>query len=368
LKAFGPLVVLLLTLVHAIGPASAQSATAPPAKLSARDAALVEQRLADAARRNPQSFDAQYALASFYLRQGRLDRAIPHLERAQSIDPGHYASGYDLALALIETGRVAPARDLVIRMLAAKETGELRNLLGDLEERAGNLVAAAEAYQRAAHMEATEEHLFDWGNNLIQLKALEPAEQVFDVAVERFPKSARLHVGRGIAQYARGRYPEAVRSFCAASDLAPLDPRPHQFLGEMYGVAPELGAEVTRRLARFVKGQPRNAPAHFHYAMSLWKGQPTGAPPPDLAEVERLLRRAARLDPALANARLQLGILLSDQQRYPEAIQELRRATEQDPSLAQAHYRLAQAYQRTNQPELAARELEIFETLKGKDR
>jgi tetratricopeptide (TPR) repeat protein len=336
--------------------------------LTGAEAAAIERRLTDAARRTPEGFDAQYALASFYLQQGRLETAIGHLERAQAIDPANYASGYDLALALIETGKVDRARQQISRMLAAKETGELHNLLGDLEERAGNLLGAAEAYQRAAHMDATEEHLFDWGNNLVALKALEPAEQVFDAAVVRFPKSARLHVGRGIAQYSRGRYEEAVRSFCTASDLAPLDPRPHQFLGEMYGVAPELGADVTRRLARFVKGQPRNALAHFHYAMSLWKGQPAGASLPDLKGVETLLRRAVALDSALAEAWLQLGILLSEQQRYAEAIQTLRRATKLQPELAQAHYRLAQAYQRTGQPALAAKELEIFERLKGSSR
>ena len=63
---------------------------------------------------------------------------------------------------------------------------------------------------------------------------------------------------------------------------------------------------------------------------------------------------------------LELGILLSDQQRYKEAIPELQNAARLEPNLAQAHYRLSQAYQRTGQPDLAAKELEIFERLSGK--
>jgi hypothetical protein len=35
--------------------------------------------------------------------------------------------------------------------------------------------------------------------------------------------------------------------------------------------------------------------------------------------------------------------------------------------MARAHYRLAQAYQRTGQKALAAEELKIFEQLKGRD-
>lgn len=206
------------------------------------------------------------------MQQGKLQAALPHLERACAIDPTHYASGYDLALALLETGKLDEARAQIALMRGAKETAELHNLLGNVEERAGNLAGAAEEYQRAAHMDATEEHLFDWGNNLIQLRAFEPATQVFTAAIARHPQSARLHIGLGIARYSVGQYEDAVKSFFEAADLAPADPRPYQFLGEMYGVAPALGGEVTKRLARFANVHPRNALAQFHFAMSLWKG------------------------------------------------------------------------------------------------
>ena len=83
-------------------------------------------------------------------------------------------------------------------------------------------------------------------------------------------------------------------------DLAPSDPRPYQFLGEMYGVAPELGREITMRLARFVAARPRNAVASYYYALNLWKGQPAGSENVDLRQVEALLRRAVALDPRFA--------------------------------------------------------------------
>ena len=221
--------------------------SAPPATASKKptEAAAVERRLVDAARRNPDSFDAQYQLASFYVQKGRLDVALPHLKRACTIDPTHYDSGHDLALALLEMGKLDEARAQIARMIAANDSAELHNLLGDVDERAGNLAGAAEEYQRAAQMAPTEEHLFDWGNNLLQLRALEEATQVFAAALARHPRSARLYVGLGIARYSRGQYEDAVSAFCQAADLAPSDPRPYQFLGEMYGVAPALGGEIT---------------------------------------------------------------------------------------------------------------------------
>jgi Flp pilus assembly protein TadD len=346
----------------------AESASAqPPGRpaASAAASAATERRLADAARRNPDSFDAQYQLASFYAQKGKLDAALPYLRRACAIDPNHYDSGHDLALALLETGNLNEARAQIERMLAAKDAAELHNLLGNVYERAENFVAANAEYQRAAHMAPTEEHVFDWGNNLLQVHAYEEAAQVFTAGLERHPKSARLNVGIGIAQYSRGQYEDAVKSFFRAADLEPSDPRPYQFLGEMYGVAPAMGGEITKRLAAFVRAHPRNGRAQFYYAMSLWKGQSS---PPDEAgmkRVEALLRQAVTLDRKLTKGFLELGILLSDQRRYKEAISALQRAAQLEPNLAQAHYRLAQAYQRTGQKELADKELEIFEKLKA---
>lgn len=210
------------------------------------------------------------------------------------------------------------------------------------------------------HLEASEEHLFDWGNNLLQLRAYQPATEVLAEAAKRFPRSARLQVGLGIARYSRGQFEDAIRAFCAAADLEPGDERPYLFLGEMYGVSAELAAEVTKRLARFVEKQPGNARGQFYYAMSLWKSVPGASPS---ADVEAHLKKAIALDPRLAKAHFQLGVLYSDERRDPEAIAALEEAARLDPALAQAHYRLAQAYRRTGRQDLAEKALAAFERL-----
>ena len=94
-------------------------------------------------------------------------------------------------------------------------------------------------------MDPSEEHLFDWGDSLLQLRASGPATEVFRAAIPP-PQSARLRVGLGIALYSQGEYRDAVQSFCDAADLAPSDPRPYQFLGEMYGVSPESAGRSRR--------------------------------------------------------------------------------------------------------------------------
>ena len=344
------------------------TATAQPAgsnvqsrKTTPQESAAVEQRLSDAVRRESGRLPGATGAGGLLPAAGKLEAAIPHLERAQAIDPAHYGNSYDLALALLQTAKLDAAREQVRRMLSAKETGELHNLLGDIEERAGNLVAAAEEYQRAAHMDPTEDDLFDWGNNLVQLRAFEPATEGFSAAVARHPKSARLYVGLGIARYLsraiRGRRQDL---------LSRCRPRTDRSLA----LLPVSRRDVRRRsgarreshqpsLARFVKAQPRNALAHYHYAMSLWKGQPADAPPADMRQVEAQLRRAVALDPKLAKGFLRARILLSGPEEVPGGrSRSLQHATRLEPGLAQAHYRLAQAYQRTGQNELAVKELE----------
>ncbi|HYU41184.1 MAG TPA: tetratricopeptide repeat protein, partial [Vicinamibacteria bacterium] len=257
-------------------------------------------------------------------------------------------------------GQPARAVELIRAVLPRRDTAAVRHLLGDALEAAGDLLAAEDEFQKAAHQDPSEENLFDWGNSLLLLRAYTPATDVLMEAVKRFPRSARLHVGLGIARYSRGQFDDAIRALCAAADLEPGDERPYLFLGEMYGVSAELSPEVTKRLARFVERQPGHALGHFFYAMSLWKGATGGAPPP---EVHAHLKKAIALDPRLAKAHFQLGVLYGDEGRYPEAISALEEAVRLEPSMAQAHYRLGQAYRRTGREDLAARALEAFERL-----
>jgi tetratricopeptide (TPR) repeat protein len=313
----------------------------------------------------PRNFDANHNLGELYARSGNVADAAPFLEQAHRIDPSSYDNGYDLALAYILTGRLSDARQLVQDLLKKKNMAELHNLLGEIEEKDGKFVPAANEYETAAHMDPSESNLFDWGSELLIHRTLGPAIEVFQHATERYPNSPRLLIGLGMALYSRGNYDEAVKSLLRAADLNPSDPGGYLFLSRAYDSSPSQADEVIERFRRFADLQPNSPRASYYYAMSLWKGKRTQDPGLDLQQIESLLKKAIALDPKFAEAHLQLGNLYSDQNKYAESIPEYERALELSPDLADVHYRLGQAYVHTGEKEQAQQHLQVYQQLRA---
>lgn len=327
------------------------------------DPVAIEQNLRKALEASPESFEANYNLGEFYIQAGKLAEAIPNLEKACRLNSSHYVSAYDLALAYLETGNYAAARKHLQALLERQDAAELHDLLAEVEEKSGNYVEAANEYGQAAHLEPTEPHIFDWGVELLRHQTLDPAIKVFESGVERYPQSARLLIGLGIALYSRGYYDRSVEALSRATDLEPADPRPYLFLAKMYNISNAEAAAVSDRLRRFAELQPRNPQSLYYYALSLWRGERETKNPAALPQIEKLLRESARLDPRFPDAHLQLGILYAERKDYTEAIAEYEKAIRLEPHLADAHYRLGQAYTRRGEKERAQSQFEIYERL-----
>ena len=329
------------------------------AQSPATEAELRRQALAQ-----PDSFSANRRMAEYYLSLNRVAEAIPWAEKAARIQPADYDNCYDLALARLETKDLAGARKLLAEMLSRQDRSELHNLLGDVEEAAGRVDEAGKQYELAARMDPSEKNVFDLGTDLLRHHAYVQALTVFQYAAPKYPQSARLHVGLGIALYSTGKYADAVETLCRAVDLDPRDTKALDFLGGMYDVSPELADEVTNRLARFVELYPNNAAANYYYALSLRRRNLTPGLAGSQQNVESLLKKSVALRSDFAAAHFQLGLLYSDEDRVREAISELEEATRLSPGLKSAHYRLAQLYEQQGKTELARREFQVFRSLK----
>lgn len=313
----------------------------------------------------PEHFDTNHNLGEAYVHAGKVEKAIPYLEKAQRINPSAYDNGYDLALANLLSGRLSAARDAAQALLKTKDTAELHNLLAQVEEKDGQFVAAVREFETAARMEPNEANIFDWAGELLVHRTLDPAVQVLEQGVKRFPQSAKMMVGLGVAYYTRGNYDDAVRALVKGADLNPSDAGCYKFLARAYDSSPGQASDVIERFRRFTLLQPNNGQALYYYAMSLWKGKRAQDPELDLKQIESLLRKAVATDPKLAEAYLQLGNLQSDQGKYTEAIPQYQAALKLNDDLADAHYRLGQAYARTGQKELAQAQIEVYQRLRA---
>jgi len=313
----------------------------------------------------PQDFDANHNLGEFYVQTGKIAEALPLLERAQRLDPSSYDNGYDLALADFLTGKLAEARQLIQTLARQKDTGELHDLLGEIDEKDGKFVEAANDFETAAHMDPSEGNLFDWGSELLLHRTYDPAIEVFQEAVRRFPKSPRLTIGLGMALDLRGKYDEAVKTLLTAADLDPSDGRCYLFLSKAYDNSPNQAKDVIERFRRYAELKPNDALAQYYYALSLWKGKRIQDTTLDPAVVEALLKKSLALNERLPEAHVQLGNFYADQHQWEKSIPEFVRALELDPSLGDAHYRLGQDYVHTGQKDQAQKEFDVYQKLRA---
>lgn len=313
----------------------------------------------------PTNFDANHDLGELYARTGRVAEAQPLLARAYRANPEAYDNGYDLAMADFLLGRMDEARQVIQELAKKKDTGELHNLLAQVDETEGEFIDAANEYETAAHLDPTEENLFDWGSEMLLHRTYEPAITIFRTAVERYPDSARLQIGLGLALYSRDKYDEAVKALLKAVALRPADPRSYYFLSKAYNSSPSQADEVVQAFRGYAALEPQNALAQYYYALSLWKGHRSEGSAIDLLEVESLLKKAIALNGQIPEAHVQLGDLYANQHMYDKSVPEYERALALNPDLSDAHYRLGTDYVHLGQKEKAEQEFAVYQKLRA---
>ncbi len=333
--------------------------------LHAGKPALAAEQFRKAQQIDPRDFDANHNLAESLLQAGKVAEARSFLVTAQELHPDSYDNGYDLAMADFQLGQLDEARQTALTIAQKQNTGEVHNLLAQIAEKQGKFVDAANEYGAAAHLDPSEDNLFDWGSEMLLHRTYEPAITIFQDATARYPKSPRLFIGLGLAQYSRGKYDDAVLALLTATDLSPADARCYLFLSKAYDSSPKLADAVIRAFRRFVELKPDDPRAHFYLAISLWKGNRAGDTSTDLKEVESLLLKSIALDGSVPEAHVQLGDLYSSEHDYERAIPEYVRAIALNPNLSDAHYRLGTDYVHVGKKDEAQREFAVYQKLRA---
>lgn len=233
---------------------------------------------------------------------------------------------------------------------------ELRQALGTLGSASSGKTDGAAG--------GAESSAFQRGSTLLLGGDYAQAAVAFQQGVAQFPGSARLLLGLGVADYSRGLYPQAIDALCKAVDLGPGNPQAYFFLAQAYSASPASTDDVLKRVAAYASSHPASAPAQYYYGLCLWRSRAAGQNRVDEAKVEQLLRSAISLDPSLAEAHFELGVVLASQNQPQPAASEFERAVTIDPQWAEAHYRLGQVYRQAGDINKAQSELQESERLR----
>jgi len=173
------------------------------------------------------------------------------------------------------------------------------------------------------------------------------------------PGSYQLRLLNAEALETQERWNEAAAEYRAVMAQNPNLPGIHYRLGRLLLSLPESAVTpTTRDEARLefeeeLKVNPRNAGAEYVLGELARQAR-------DWARAVDHFAKAARLNPAFADAHIGWGRSLISDRKFDEAIKPLEHAVKLQPENPATHYHLATAYSRTGRREEAERESAAF--------
>jgi tetratricopeptide (TPR) repeat protein len=321
--------------------------------------------LATLDRRLTNQLDQRMQIAALLVKENAYELAAEEFERLRAVNPDSDELNYDLALAYYRAGKEAQASALLRSLLARKDDPELEDLLGDVEERADNHAAAADAFRRAVQLAPENgEFRFDYAQCLEAQWDLAAAAKVFETGTLDFPSSAKMWLGLGATYYLAGRYEEAAQTLLQAARVSPDAPEVYRLLGPAYEAAGPFQQAIADSFSHYLSRDPPDAMAHYYYGKILIERNRSGESH-IVTSARREIEEALRLDPNLAEAHTELGVLFGVQGQLRAARGELQRAVQLDPESSTAYYELARIYNKLGEPSQAQQALRTFEHLKA---
>ena len=191
--------------------------------------------------------DLHVLAAAIAYRRADHDAARAHLDEALALEPEHPRARLLLADLLLDVGSFGQAADLLGGLAASDgDVGAVHNRRGLALDGLGDEAGAEAAFRRAAELEPRAHDPWINLGRLLRRRGDHPgALAAFDAALERQVAEPDALLGRGLCHQALGDASSAEQDFLRAAELLPHDAEPLLALGDLARDVGKMAEAVT---------------------------------------------------------------------------------------------------------------------------
>ncbi len=304
----------------------------------------------------PQQLELRLRTGEILSRANLFQEAAKDFEEASRLAPDRVDIHFNLALARYRNGEWDAALASAERAKSLKDSGSVESLLGDIQEKRGDALAAVHSYQGAVTLEPNvEQHRLALATELLKHQTFDAAIVVLEQAESLFPQSVRMRVLLALTYYFVDRSQDSIRTLLEATKLDTTDVLAIRYLGELtlqHSAVPDPAA-VTQ-ICAFADTHPASEIADALCGGVLLRVAEDNSDSSRGQEILRRLRHAVAIAPSDPVAACQFGKALEWSERWQEARTQMEKCVRLDPDSPESHYRLARVYRRLGLATLAA--------------
>ena len=291
----------------------------------------------------PNNAEAFAHLGFLEARQEHYKQAVPLYRKALALDPSMPGLRLNLGLALFKGGELNEAIQIFEPLLKSEppsspDAQRLTALIGIAEYGGGEYAAAVPWLKTAAANDPQnlQFRLF-LAHSCLSTRQFQCVLDTYHEILTLNAESAEADMLAGEAEDEMRNHAAAIEQFRAAVKADPREPNVHFGLGYLLWTQNQF-EEAAQEFQAELVNVPANSQALAFLADSDMQLNHSGQAMP-------LIQKAIKIDPNLARAHLDLGILYADSGHREEAIREFKTAARLSPDDPAPHWRLARLYQ-----------------------
>jgi predicted Zn-dependent protease len=310
-----------------------------------------------------QAVDIRLRLAEILSRASLFSEAATDFAAASARAPDRADLLYNLALAHFRSGELTPALESAERAKAIQDSASLESLMGDIQEKQGDSLAAVHSYQAAVTLEPSEErYRLGLALELLRHQTFDAALVVLNQSSALFPNSIQVKILLGLTYYFVDRSGDAIQALLDATTLDPQDEIAPRYLGEILlqdASTPDPAA--TAHVCKFADSHPKNETADAFCGGILLRLARDSGDDARRTEIIRRLQHAALVGPKESVARCQLGKAFEWTEQWRQAKPEMEACVRLAPDSPDGHYQLSRIYRRLGLTTLADQQTTLQE-------